>query len=321
MSSDNFLNLKASQIILLHAISEGSRTSREVVDHFMINYPEYYSSQGKEQGLLTSDQLFPMIRYLGKKDFIKRDTSQRWMITKKGRNALLQNTFLTFRNVMKTIADPTDVQLLPPGMNEESCKANVCLSIEPLRFPSFPSIVTKKRLQNLQPSTFYLIDLGLESYETKFDDLLYMDTYLNNLTTDVNTIVGEFTDKFLCFDPDSKQLTGSVETESVDFVFSQFIFTTKDPKLVLEEIYRVLKPGQYCNMMDYTSDQSLFHIYQNKLFASNNVDIPSNYQKILNPSVPITKETIVNTINDCKFKILQKIDVPNLPRFLLQKPV
>ncbi|GAF89631.1 unnamed protein product, partial [marine sediment metagenome] len=125
MSSDNLLvrellDLKASQIILLNAINEESRTSREVVDHFMINYPEYYSDspQGKELGFLTSEQLFPMIRYLGRKDFIKRDTSQRWMITRKGRSALLQNTFLTFRNVMRIIADPYEKQLLPPHMNE-----------------------------------------------------------------------------------------------------------------------------------------------------------------------------------------------------------
>ncbi len=326
MSSDNLpmrelLDLKASQIILLNAINEESRTSREVVDHFMINYPEYYSNsqQGKEQGLLTSEQLFPMIRYLGRKDFIKRDTSQRWMITRKGRSALLQNTFLTFRNVMRIIADPYEKQLLPPNMSLDSCKANVCLSIEPLRFPSFPSTVTKRRLQNLQPSTFYLIDLGIENYENKLKDLLYMNDYLNGLTTDVNTIIGEFTDRFVCLNNDSKQLTNEIADESVDFLFAQFIFVAKNPKLVLKEIFRVLKPGQYCNMMDYTSDKSLFHTYQNKIFTSHDVDIPSNYQKILNPTVPLTKETIINTINDFKFKIVQEIDVSNLPRFLLQK--
>ena len=147
-----------------------------------------------------------------------------------------------------------------------------------------------------------------------------MDSYLNSLTTDVNTIIGEFTDKLVCFDPDSKQLTTEIADESVDFVFSQFIFVTKNPKLVLKEIFRVLKPGHYVNMMDYTSDKSLFHIYQNKLFTSNDADIPSNYQKILNPVVPLTSETIISTINDLKFEIIQEIDVPNLPRFLLQKP-
>jgi hypothetical protein len=315
------LDLKASQIIILHAINEESRTSREVVDHFMINYPEYYtnSPEGKEQGLLTDEQLFPMIRYLGRKDFIKRDTSQRWMITRKGRSALLQNTFLTFRNVMRIIADPYELPLLPPGMTDESCKANICLSIEPLRFPSFPSTVTKRRLQNLQPSTFYLIDLGLESYENKLKDLLYMNNHLNSLTTDVNTIIGEFTDKLVCLDPISKELTSEISDESVDFVFAQFVFVAKNPRLVLKEIFRVLKTGQYCNMMDYTSDKSLFHLYQNKLFTTNEVDIPSNYQKILNPEVPLKKEKIVSMIKEFKFKIIQEIDVPNLPRFLLQK--
>ena len=315
------LDLKASQIILLNAISEESRTSREVVDYFMINYPGYYSNspEGKEQGLLTSEQLFPMIRYLGRKNYIKRDTSQRWMITRKGRSALLQNTFLTFRNVMRIVADPYEKLLLPPNIGEDGCRSNVCLSIEPLRFPSFPSTVTKRRLQNLQPSTFYLIDLGIEKYENKLKDLLYMNNYLNSLTTDVDTIIGEFTDKFKCLNNDSNQLSDEIADESVDFVFSQFIFVAKNPRRVLKEIFRVLKPGQYCNMMDYTSDKSLFHTYQNKIFTSYDVDIPSNYQKILNPTVPLTKETILDSINDFKFKIIQEIDVSNLPRFLLQK--
>ena len=60
-------------------------------------------------------------------------------------------------------------------------------------------------------------------------------------------------------------------------------------------------------------------MYQNKIFASHDVDIPSNYQKILNPTVPLTKEMIMNTINDFEFNIIEEIDVPNLPRFLLQK--
>ena len=326
MSLDDFamrelLDLKASQIILLSFINEGSRTSKEVVDHFRINYPEYYSNspEAKEQGLLTRKQLFPMIRYLGKKDFIKLGTSQRWMITRKGRSALLQNAFLTFRNVMRVIADPYEVQLLPPDVSEENCKANVCLSIEPLRFPSFPSTVTKRRLQNLQSSTFYLIDLGLESYENGSKKI--MDDYLNSLTTDVNTIIGEFTDRLVCFDPETKQLTNEIADESVDFVFSQFIFFTQNPKLVLKEIFRVLKPGHYVNMMDFTSDKSLFHIYQNKLFSSNNIDLSSNiFQRILKPTASITRETIVSTINELQFKIVEEIDIPNLPRFLLQKP-
>ena len=122
-------------------------------------------------------------------------------------------------------------------------------------------------------------------------------------------------------DPDSEKLTNTIADESVDFVFSQFIFVAKNPKLVLKEIFRVLKPGHYVNMMDYTSDKSLFHIYQNKLFSSSNVDLPSNiFQRVLNPAVSLTKEGIISAINDVDFKVIREIDVPNLPRFLLQKP-
>ncbi|MHA1946040.1 MAG: hypothetical protein ACW97W_08055 [Candidatus Hodarchaeales archaeon] len=105
-------DLKTSQLILLHTLTEEPRTSQEVVDYFAFNFPEFFSSKPKE-GFLSKEQIFPMLRYLGKKEFIKRDRSERWMITRKGRGALLQNAFLTFRNVMQVITNPYITGILP----------------------------------------------------------------------------------------------------------------------------------------------------------------------------------------------------------------
>lgn len=316
-----FLDLKASQFLLLHAINEEFRTSKEVVDYFAINYPEYYSPEDDNQGLLTRKQLFPMIRYLGKKNYIKRDRSQRWMITQKGKEALLQNAVGTFRNVMQILTDPFINQFFPTNQTEviNQCKVNVCLSIEPLKFPIFPSTVTRKRLQFLQAGTFYLIDLALESSLHREEELKIMNDYLNSLAADLTTIIGECTNGIMCVNPKTNDLSLEIADESVDYVFSQFCFSSKNPKLILEEIYRVLKPGQFVNMMDFTADNSLFHIYQKNLFTSTNINLPPTFQKIVNPKVPFTKEDILTVIHQTPFVIVESSDIPNLPRFLLKK--
>ena len=72
-------------------------------------------------------------------------------------------------------------------------------------------------------------------------------------------------------------------------------------------------------MLEYTSDKSPFQIYQKELFSTNDVDLPPIFQKILNPSKPLTKEYIISTIEKTSFEVIEVADVPNLPRFLLKK--
>ena len=317
-------DLKTSQLILLHTLTEEPRTSQEVVDYFAFNFPEFYSVK-PEAGFLSKEQIFPMLRYLGKKGYLKRDRSDRWMITRKGRGALLQNAFLTFRNVMQVITNPYITGLLPSTIQtKESLKKSkrVCLSLEPLTFPAFPSPASKSRVHYIQDGIFYLIDLNGKDYEITTDriaELNYMQEHLNSLSPDVQVFVGELKDKFICLDL-HQQLTLEIENETVDQVIVQYLFSlAENPQLALEEIYRVLKPNQTIIMLEYTSDQSPFQIYQKELFSTDEVELPPIFQKILNPKNPLSKEVILSTIEKTRFEILETVDVPNLPRFILKK--
>ena len=91
-------------------------------------------------------------------------------------------------------------------------------------------------------------------------------------------------------------------------------------KKVLNEVFRVLKPGQSALMLEYTSDNSPFQIYQKELFSTDEIDLPPIFQRILNPLIPLTKENIISTIEKTSFKIVDVVDVVNLPRFVLKKP-
>ena len=267
-----------------------------------------------------------MLRYLGRKGFITRDRSQRWMITRKGRGALVQNAFLTFRNVMQTIADPNVSRLLSPNIEAGGTdfqKEKVCMSIEPLKFPAFPSPVTKSRVKFLKHGKLYLIDLGIDvqsNEENRIEDLLYMQNHLNSLTADLNIIVGEFKDKFLCLNEDN-ELSLEIKEQEVHGILTHYLFSLLEtPQIILDEMYQILKPGQSVILVEYTTENSLFQTYQKKLF-SNGVPpiLPPIYKKILDPLSPRTKETILDTIRKTPFEILEVIDVPNLPRFILKK--
>ncbi|MHA2167382.1 MAG: class I SAM-dependent methyltransferase [Candidatus Hodarchaeales archaeon] len=318
-------DLKTSQLILLHTLTEEPRTSQEVVDYFAFNFPEFFSSKPKE-GFLSKEQIFPMLRYLGKKEFIKRDRSERWMITRKGRGALLQNAFLTFRNVMQVITNPYITGILPVDKeirDKFEDTERVCLSVEPLTFPAFPSPASKSRVQYIQDGIFYLIDLGSTKYDSvsdRIDDLVYMQEHLNTLSPDVQIFIGELKESFLCLNS-KQELALEIEDESVDHIIVHYLFSLyKRPQIALEEIYRVLKPGQSVLMLEYTSDNSPFQIYQKELFSTDEVDLPHMFQRILNPSVPLTKENIISTIKKTSFEVVEVVDVVNLPRFVLKKP-
>ncbi|MHA1332333.1 MAG: methyltransferase domain-containing protein, partial [Candidatus Hodarchaeales archaeon] len=288
-------------------------------------FPKYYSKQSKD-GFLSKEQIFPMLRYLGKKQFIKRDRSQRWMITEKGRGVLIQNAFLTFRNVMQTITDPFILGLLPPQTSVgkfDTSEERVCLSIEPLTFPAFPSSTAKNRVRSFQKGFFYLVDIGEIEYDEiskREQELLYMQNHMNSLTADVKTIIGELKEKkILCLNNENK-LELEIQPNTVDHIIVQYLFSlAKDPEAALNEMYKVLKEGQTVLMLEYTSDQSLFQIYKNQLFSSSNIDLPKVFQRILNPKTPLTKDYIISIINKTSFEILEVVDVPNLPRFLLRK--
>jgi hypothetical protein len=318
-------DLKTSQLILLHTLTEEPRTSQEVVDYFAFNFPEFYSTEPRN-GFLSKEQIFPMLRYLGKKEFIKRDRSERWMITRKGRGALLQNAFLTFRNVMQVITNPYITGILPLDKETEKQledKKRVCLSLEPLTFPAFPSPASKSRVQYIKDGIFYLIDLGNIKYDNiseRINELVYMQDHLNTLSPDVKIFIGELKDSFLCLNS-KHELVLEIEEDTVDHVVVQYLFSLyKNPQFALEEIYRVLKPGQSVLMLEYTSDNSPFQIYQKELFSTNEVDLPPIFQRILNPSIPLTKENIISTIEKTSFELVEVVDVVNLPRFVLKKP-
>ncbi len=318
-------DLKTSQLILLHTLTEEPRTSQEVVDYFAFNFPTFFSSKPKK-GFLSKEQIFPMLRYLGKKEFIKRDRSERWMITRKGRGALLQNAFLTFRNVMQVITNPYITGILPmdKGTKDQlEGTKRVCLSVEPLTFPAFPSPASKSRVQYIEDGVFFLIDLGSTEYDSvsdRINDLVYMQEHLNTLSPDVKIFIGELKESFLCLDS-KQELALEIEDESVDHIIVQYLFSLfDDPQIALEEIYRVLKPGQSVLMLEYTSDNSPFQIYQKELFSTDEVDLPPIFQRILNPTVPLAKERIISTIEKTSFEVVEVIDVVNLPRFVLKKP-
>ena len=318
-------DLKTSQLILLHTLTEEPRTSQEVVDYFAFNFPEFYSIEPK-RGFLSKEQIFPMLRYLGKKSYIKRDRSDRWMITRKGRGALLQNAFLTFRNVMQVITNPYITGILPLEKKTEKQleDANrVCLSLEPLTFPAFPSPASKNRIQYIKDGIFYLIDLGITKYEKVSDrtnELLFMQEHLDSLSPDVKIFIGELKESFLCLNSE-QELALEIEDETVDHIVVQYLFSlSENPLKALEEIFRVLKPGQSALMLEYTSDNSPFQIYQKELFSTNEIDLPPIFQRILNPLTPLTKENIISTIEKTSFEIVDVVDVVNLPRFVLKKP-
>jgi hypothetical protein len=318
-------DLKTSQLILLHTLTEEPRTSQEVVDYFAFNFPEFYSIEPRN-GFLSKEQIFPMLRYLGKKEFIKRDRSERWMITRKGRGALLQNAFLTFRNVMQVITNPYITGMLPLDKGTENQlegTKRVCLSLEPLTFPAFPSPASKSRIQYIKDGIFYLIDLGNIEYDNiseRINELVYMQDHLNTLSPDVKIFIGELKESFLCLNP-KQELVDDIKDETVDHIVVQYLFSLcSNPQIALEEIYRVLKPGQSVLLLEYTSDNSPFQIYQKELFSTDEVDLPPIFQRILNPPIPLTKENIISTINKTSFKIVDVVDVVNLPRFVLKKP-
>ena len=317
-------DLKTSQLILLHTLTEEPRTSQEVVDYFAFNFPDFYSEKPKD-GFLSKEQIFPMLRYLGKKEYIKRDRSDRWMITRKGRGALLQNAFLTFRNVMQVITNPRITGILPANVQVNESfprEKRVCLSLEPLTFPAFPSPASKSRVQYIKDGIFYLIDLGNTEYDNvsdRINELVYMQNHLNTLSPDVKIFIGEFKDTLLCLNS-KQELALEIEDETVDHIITQYLFSLyKKPQIALEELHRVLKPGQAVLMLEYTSDKSPFQIYQKELFSTNDVDLPPIFQRILSPSKPLTKENILSTIRKTSFEVIEVVDVPNLPRFLLQK--
>jgi len=317
-------DLKTSQLILLHTLTEEPRTSQEVVDYFAFNFPDFYSEKPKD-GFLSKEQIFPMLRYLGKKECIKRDRSDRWMITRKGRGALLQNAFLTFRNVMQVITNPRITGILPANVQINKSfptVKRVCLSLEPLTFPAFPSPASKSRVQYIKDGIFYLIDLGNTEYDNvsdRINELVYMQNHLNTLSPDVKIFIGEFKDTLLCLNS-KQELAFEIEDETVDHIITQYLFSLyKKPQIALEELHRVLKPGQAVLMLEYTSDRSPFQIYQKELFSTNDVDLPPIFQRILSPLKPLTKENILSTIKKTPFEVLEVVDVPNLPRFLLKK--
>ncbi len=332
-----FLDLKASQLILLHAIIEEAASPQEIVDYFAINFPEFYSKEAEEDSKgkpLNKRQIFAMLRYLGTKEFIMRDRSQRWMITPKGRGALIQNAFLTFRNVMQTITNSYLTGFLPPT-TQIGGDLQTCLSIEPLNFPAFPSPVTKSRISQLKRGELYLVDIGSKGFsdsQEKIENLIHMQNHLDSLSAEVKVRVGDYQGKFRFFQEtqastNTQELTANLElieelaSETIDSCLVQFLFALADnPKGILQEIYRVLKLGQFVILVDYTTDKSLFQIYQRTLFQNlEEVDLPPTYQQILKPQKERTKEIILSIIKQTSFKVVEVVDIPNLPRFVLRK--
>jgi ubiquinone/menaquinone biosynthesis C-methylase UbiE len=146
-----------------------------------------------------------------------------------------------------------------------------------------------------------------------------MQKHLNTLSPDVKIFIGEFKDTLLCLNS-KQELALEIEDETVDHIITQYLFSLYEkPQIALEELHRVLKPGQAVLMLEYTSDKSPFQIYQKELFSTNDVDLPPIFQRILSPSKPLTKENILSTIKKTSFEVIEVVDVPNLPRFLLQK--
>lgn len=320
-----FLDLKTSQLILLHAIQQEPRSPREVVEYFALNFPDFYS-ENPDKGLIGEKQIYPMLRYLGSKEkrFITRDRSQRWMITPKGRGALVRNAFLTFRNVMQTIGDPYLSGLVPIAEVElcDSEEERRCLSIEPLSFPTFPSPVTKSRVQFLKKGTLFLMDLGgkyADNASERIKNLEFMQTHLSSLNTLVNVVIGELHNQFFYLNENS-ELKGEIPDNSIDTVLTHYLFAlSESPINALKEIFRVLKPSQQVMMVEYTTDNSLFLVYQKKLF-SYDLELPPYYQDILNPKSPRTKDTILEMISKTKFEVIEVVNFPNLPRIILKKP-
>jgi len=168
--------------------------------------------------------------------------------------------------------------------------------------------------------------------QEKIENLIRMQQHLDSLSAEVKVFLGEFQDKFRFLqeiqeskiDEESKvkiDLIEELSTEMIDSCLVQFLFAlAENPKEILLEMYRVLKPGQFVIMIEYTTDNSLFQIYQRTLFQNlEEIDLPPTYQQILKPPKERTKEDILSTIKQTSFKVIEVLDIPNLPRFLLKK--